>query len=444
MTNKVPEIRVGIITATKVRFSINGIYTVDGKHSFNSQACKAYMKEGLAVIETENATYSAGEFILKPKNSSKDHFSLHDVIIGIGFHWQKKEDQDFRGILQLMGNEEKITVVNIIPVEEYLMSVISSEMRATSSMELLKAHAVISRGWVLSQLENRKDKHQQNSRRQMHANEREMLRWYDHEDHDLFDVCADDHCQRYQGITKESTTAVREAVLQTTGEVLTWQGTLCDTRFSKCCGGVTELFENTWEPVHHPYLVSVRDADRAYTGEDADLRVEENAAEWISGRPHAFCNTNNSIVLREVLNDYDQSTNDFYRWKVSHTVHEISELIKKKTGVDFGLITDLIPVQRGVSGRIIQLKVVGKKRTMIIGKELEIRKALSESHLYSSAFVVEKDGRGKSARFTFHGAGWGHGVGLCQIGAAVMGAKGYSYRQILEHYYPGAEVEKKY
>jgi SpoIID/LytB domain protein len=327
-------------------------------------------------------------------------------------------------------------------LEDYLLSVISSEMSATSSLELLKAHAVISRSWLLAQIEKGK-KVRDADYKTLIRNEEGYIRWYDREDHSRFDVCADDHCQRYQGITKVSAPQVFEALKATFGELLMYDGTICDTRYHKCCGGIVEKFDNVWEPTVHPYLTKVVDNDMIPAGYDTDFSNEENVRAWILGSPPSFCNTHDKEVLTQVLNDYDLETQDFFRWQVTLTSAEIKELLFRKIGVDVGDVLDLIPVERGVSGRIIRLKIIGSRQTIVIGKELEIRKALSESHLYSSAFIVEKTD-GEPATFILKGAGWGHGVGLCQIGAAIMGAKGYSYQEILRHYFPNAAVKKMY
>lgn len=377
---------------------------------------------------------------LVPEDYATAEFELQDVVIGIDFHWERKENQSFRGSLRIIGENGKLTAVDVLDIEDYLLSVISSEMSATSSLELLKAHAVISRSWLIAQKEKSQVLEQtEGGYCSCTRTDEEYIRWFDREDHVNFDVCADDHCQRYQGINRASTEVVRKAIEQTRGEVLVYDGKTCDARFSKCCGGVAERFENVWEPVAHPYLTKVYDAPV----EDAswDLTREEDARRWICSSPEAFCNTTDRKVLSEVLNSYDQETHDFYRWTEEFSQQQISDLIRERLGIDFGTITDLIPVERGVSGRLIRLKVVGTARTMIIGKELIIRKAFSHSHLYSSAFVVD---RREDGGFILRGAGWGHGVGLCQIGAAVMGAKGYTYRQILEHYFVGAKIEKKY
>jgi SpoIID/LytB domain protein len=317
-------------------------------------------------------------------------------------------------------------------------------MSATSSPELLKAHAVISRSWLLAQTEKSERLGEiRTEYRTSFVTDREITRWYDREDHHNFDVCADDHCQRYQGISRASTPAVEKAINDTTGEVLMYSDAICDARYSKCCGGVTEIFENVWEPVNHPYLQRLADTQTPSVL-PPDLTHEVNAVNWIAGNPDSFCNTNDKKTLTQVLNSYDQETNDFFRWKVEYTQHELSLLVRQRTGIDFGIITDLVPLSRGTSGRIVRLKIRGSKRTLIVGKELEIRKALSATHLYSSAFFVEKRSHGESVSFVLHGAGWGHGVGLCQIGAAVMGAQGYTYREILMHYFKNATLEIKY
>ena len=336
--------------------------------------------------------------------------------------------------------------MNVLPVEDYLLSVISSEMSATASLELLKAHAVISRSWLLAQIDKNKriTEEHEDYKACEEGGEDEMIKWYDREDHVNFDVCADDHCQRYQGITRQSTERVRDAIKATWGEVLTYGGELCDARFSKCCGGVYEEFENCWEPKHYDYLEARRD------GEDEmnfpDLTKEAAAEEWILTSPKAFCNTTDKQILSQVLNNYDQETTDFYRWTVEYTQEELAALILKRSGVDYGQILDLQPVARGTSGRLYKLKIVGTKKTLTIGKELEIRRTLSPSHLYSSAFIVERHDvtDGVPGKFVLRGAGWGHGVGLCQIGAAVMGEKGHNYKEILLHYFINANITTLY
>jgi len=380
-----------------------------------------------------------------PTDVRGSSFTLHAVTIGVDFHWQRNEDQVFQGSLKLIIGNDMITAVNVVSVEDYLVSVISSEMRATSSEEFLKAHAVISRSWLLAQIgKSNKIKAEGKKFNASTRTENEIVRWYDREDHQNYDVCADDHCQRYQGITRASSPAVEKVIDETSGEVLTYEGSICDTRYYKCCGGMTELFENTWEPVSQPYLQGIIDNPVSPEGYDTDLSKEDTVRKWILGSPEVFCNTSDWKVLSQVLNDYDQETNDFFRWKVTYSQDELSDLVKTRTGTNFGTITRLVPLERGASGRITRLKIEGTLKTMIIGKELEIRKSLSKSHLYSSCFFVEKHENPDETKFVFHGAGWGHGVGLCQIGAAMMGARGYSYREILMHYFRGALFEKLY
>ena len=348
-----------------------------------------------------------------------------------------------------MSDTGKVALINMLPVEDYLLSVISSEMSANASVELLKAHAVISRSWLLAQIKHSSSDTADFDEADILRNEPsapdEDIRWWDHSDHHLFDVCADDHCQRYQGISRATTDKVRQAVESTRGQVLTYDGELCDARFSKSCGGVLEEFENCWEPHHHRYLEARRDS--ADEQNFPDLSREAAAEEWILSSPEAFCNTRDAAILSQVLNDYDQETRDFYRWRVEYGQAELSALLLRRTGVDYGRVRDLQPVARGRSGRLYKLRIVGEYRRRTIGKELAIRYALSETCLYSSAFVVERhdlDAEGYPAKFVLRGAGWGHGVGLCQIGAAVMGAKGYDYQQILLHYFVDASIEKKY
>ncbi len=436
-----PNVKVGIMSERSVEFVLSGMYEIEGK-MITGRHC-AINEDGMVVLD---GVAAGGEVEMRPADWENCSFELVGVTIGVNFHWERKENQRFRGALKLICRDGAVTAINVLPVEDYLQSVISSEMSATSSLELLKAHAVISRSWLLAQIykENGKDGNAVAGESDA-AGCDEMIKWYDREDHVDFDVCADDHCQRYQGITRETTAAVRDAVEATEGQVLMYDGQLCDARFSKCCGGVYEQFENCWEPVHHPYLVACRDDEDE--ADFPDLTKEEAAADWIMSSPRAFCNTTDENVLRQVLNNYDQETADFYRWRVEYSQDELAELIARRSGIDFGRILDLRPVARGTSGRLYKLKIVGEKRTLTIGKELEIRRTLSPSHLYSSAFIVERHdvaADGYPGKFVLRGAGWGHGVGLCQIGAAVMGEKGYSYKQILMHYFKGAAITKLY
>ena len=445
-----PVIEVGIMPSKSICFKLNGnfryfaggeVVTGEGKATVNEESSFS--------LDLNSTQQQFNDFVLlEPLNEEECNFELYNVIIGIQFHWEREENQRFKGKLKLYLENGMITAVNILPLEDYLLSVISSEMSATSSTELLKAHAVISRSWLLAQIEKGKKLKETGKYQSLWRNDEGYIRWYDREDHDRFDVCADDHCQRYQGITKVSAPQVFEALKVTSGEVIIYNGAICDARFYKCCGGVTEKFENVWEPVNHPYLTKVVDND-VISPLATDLTIEENAEAWILGSPPAYCNTQDKHTLSQVLNDYDQETHNFYRWEVSLTQPEIKSLLFRRVGIDVGNVLDLIPVERGVSGRLIRLKIVGDKKTIVIGKELEIRKALSESHLYSSAFVVEKvlateEKTDIPKTFTLKGAGWGHGVGLCQIGAAIMSAKGYSYREILTHYFPHTEIKKMY
>lgn len=437
---KQPNVSVGIVSGARIAFSLNGPYMAKGNLIDGEQVVE--FSEG--AILWNGTQYRELTFIPQQQNAS---FSLHDVTIGVNFHWERQETQTFLGTLRLVVDSDMVCAINELPVESYLESVISSEMSATSSEELLKAHAVISRSWLLSQIEQRRE-HQtsagQNGFFSFIRKDDELVKWYDREDHTIFDVCADDHCQRYQGITKATSPKVAQAVLATRGQILMSGDEICDARFSKCCGGATEEFQYCWENIRKPYLVSVADAK----GQPAlpDLTVEAEAERWIRTSPESFCNTTDKTILSEVLNDYDQETTDFYRWHVEYTQEQLKSLIAEKLKMDFGDILDLQPVERGRSGRLCRLKIVGSERSFTIGKELEIRRTLSETHLYSSAFVVDKldvkDGVPQKFRLT--GAGWGHGVGMCQIGAAVMGANGYSYDSILLHYYKGAEIKKIY
>ena len=405
--SKEPNVTVGIVSAKQIEFTLNAPYTAKGE-----------VLEGPQLVEfSEGGILWRGsqyrELTFTPQTPDAS-FSLEDVTIGVSFHWERRQRQVFSGTLRLVVEADKIVAINELPVERYLASVISSEMSASASLEFLKAHAVISRSWLLAQMEKRRrlDKSVDGFFSFVKKDD-EIIRWYDREDHTIFDVCADDHCQRYQGITKQTSPAVEQAISETRGQILAYDGGICDARFSKCCGGQTEEFQYCWEDAPKPYLVSFHDP---------------------------YCNTSDRRILSQVLNDYDQETPHFYRWTVEYTQEQLSELVSRKLKEDFGTITDLIPLERGKSGRIWKLKIVGTKKTLTIGKELEIRRALSETHLLSSAFEVEK----KGDTFVLHGRGWGHGVGLCQIGAAVMGEQGKSYDDILLFYYRGAQIQRLY
>ena len=427
---KEPVVSVGIVSGQEIKFSLNTPYNAKGMELTGEQVVS--FSEG-GILWNGNQYH---ELRLVPQ-SADGSFSLEDVIIGVNFHWERRETQTFRGTLRLVVEADQICAINELPVEQYLESVISSEMKASSSLELLKAHAVISRSWLLAQMEKRRANQEEgNNFFSFIKKDDELIRWYDREDHTIFDVCADDHCQRYQGITKQTEQKVAAAIRATRGQVLLSEGEICDARFSKCCGGVTEEYQYCWENIRKPYLLSVRDGK----GDMPDLTQEEAARAWILDAPEAFCNTSDAHILSQVLNDYDLETADFFRWKVSYSQRELSEMVSDKLKMDFGDIEELIPLERGKSGRISKLKIVGTKRTFTIGKELEIRRSLSDTHLYSSAFVVERHG----THFDIIGAGWGHGVGLCQVGAAVMGEQGFKYDEILLHYYQNAEVKRIY
>ena len=432
VTQQQPKIRVGIMSAKEIRFCLNDSFS-DGRAVYEGE---------MKITATGGKLNWNGILIdsltLKP-NEPGSTFTLHDVTIGIGFHWERREEQSFSGQLKFIVEDGLVRAINVLPVEDYLTSVISSEMKPTATKEFLKAHAVISRSWVLAQL--RSPFHKADASAPItndHILSR-IIKWYDHDQHTLFDVCADDHCQRYQGRTRIISAAAETAVKETFGQTLIHEGHLCDARFSKCCGGVTEQFETCWQDEHKPYLVALRDSS-INEGALPDLTIEENAREWILSEPKSFCNSADGNILSESLNGYDLETPDYYRWTVEYTTAQVSDIFRRKSGLDIGDIVDLRPVKRGPSGRIYELEIQGTKSTVTIGKELEIRRTLSESHLFSSAFVVEKTLDG----FILKGAGWGHGVGLCQIGAAVMAAKGYTYREILQHYYPGTTLGRFY
>jgi len=434
-----PKVSVGIMFEPRIEFVLSSGFMCDGKEYTGKQIVS--FSQGK--IEWNGQSYR--EILFVPISALVAFFELTGVTIGINFHWERKENQSFKGSLKLIVEGDKITAINLLGIEDYLTSVISSEMSATASLELLKAHAVISRSWLMAQIQKNKEIVESNVEyNTMLETEEELIKWYDREDHTKFDICADDHCQRYQGITKASTEIVKQAIKETWGQLLMFNNKICDARYSKSCGGVFEEFQNCWENIKYPYLVKVRDSKT--NTEIPDLTIEKNAVEWILSSPEAFCNTSDKRILSQVLNNYDQETVNFYRWRVEYSQNDLSTLIYNRSGVDYGVIMDLIPVERGTSGRLVKLKIVGSKRTRTIGKELEIRRTLSKSHLYSSAFVVEKEtgANGIPENFILKGAGWGHGVGLCQIGAAVMGERGYKYDQILLHYFVGASIEKLY
>jgi stage II sporulation protein D len=437
-----PTIAVGILERREqLHGSFRGPFSV-GAGNITEGEFHVRSEGGEVVLNDPNGALLARGPMLECVPSTGSVFILHDVTIGIQFHWQRNEDQTFEGNLRLLAESDgTITAVNRIPVEQYLESVISSEMSAEAPLALLEAHAITSRSWLVAMLE-REQRFVGISSQRSREQEGEITRWYDREDHARFDVCADDHCQRYQGVTRIISPSVRLAVRKTRGTFLVSNGTICDARFSKSCGGISEEFQNVWEEQRMPYLTSVAD----WTEGRGALHSEEEADRWIRSSPSAFCNTTDGAILRQVLPSFDQETTDFFRWVVSYSQEELGNLIRVKSGMDFGEILEIAPVDRGPSGRIVRLKIRGSRRTVVVGKELEIRRWLSKSHLYSSAFVVETSGGkgGAPGRFVFRGAGWGHGVGLCQIGAAVMALRGYTAEQIVLHYFRGATLEQRY
>lgn len=441
-----PKINVGILAQKELNFSLSGDFLFQNNRWLKKGNYSAFSDNNEITIQNEaGESFTDNWFEIIPEKEGL-FFELMEVTIGVNFHWEQKENQQFQGSLKLIPEAGAVRAINIIGLEDYLKSVISSEMSSTSSMELLKAHAVISRSWLLAQIEKSKSLESGGGLyKTSNETEEEIERWYDREDHATFDVCADDHCQRYQGITKIQSRNAFKAVGETFGEVLVNDEKICDARFSKCCGGISENFENVWEPVRHNYLTKVVDSEFGDTT-CVDLRQEDEADLWIRNKPHAFCNTADMKILSQVLPDFDQATTDFYRWKVEFLQKELAELLKEKSGFDFGEIVKLEALKRGHSSRIIRLKINGTKKTLVVGKELEIRKWLSKSHLYSSAFVVDhlEIENGVPQKFLLTGAGWGHGVGLCQIGAAVMSETGYKFDEILIHYFKGSKIEKLY
>lgn len=442
-----PLIHVGVLQRqTEIDFTLLSTYKLQGK-KFPPGDYNVKINNSKLLFNGE--VYD--EITFEADQLHSDCFELKNVTIGIDYHWERNENQRFLGGLKFIAIEDDennayVTAINVVSLEDYLKSVISSEMSSTSSEEFLKAHSIISRSWLLAQITKSKTLNEQKDNYQTSiVTSTEIIRWYDREDHEHFDVCADDHCQRYQGITRQTSDHINKVINDTNGKILSYKGSICDARYSKCCGGITEAFENVWEPIVHPYLQANPDS---FSGLPfPDLTIEEDAEEWIKSSPDAFCNTQNTSILSQVLNDYDRETEDFYRWSITYSQYELSEIIKDRLGIDFGNIIDLIPLERGTSGRINRLKIIGTNKVMVIGKELEIRRSLSNSHLYSSAFIVEaqdEDEEGIPQKFVLKGAGWGHGVGLCQIGAALMAEKGYNYDEILKHYFRGTIIKREY
>ena len=450
MTNHYTEplISVGILANNKVSFELYGDYRTNvTTKKINGRFTAEIIGGEIVCKSASEKIVSKDELTLEPNDITTDTFLIRNVTIGVKFHWERKEKQRFAGLLKLKKDNEKIVIINILPIERYLTSVISSEMSAKSSLQLLKAHAIVSRSWLLAQIEKSKSlKKAKLKYTSSFESADEHIKWYDREDHELFDVCADDHCQRYQGVTKIFTEIARNAVTQTRGIVLMSDNKICDARYSKSCGGISESFENVWEPIKYDYLTTINDYKFPPENFNTDFSDERNAIRWIKGNPASYCNTTDKKILSQVLLDFDQETTDFFRWKIIYTQAELSEIIKAKSEMDFGSIIDLVPVERGKSSRLTKLKIVGTDKTMIVGKELEIRKFLSKSHLYSSAIVIEKSDiqSGIPQKFEIYGAGWGHGVGLCQIGAAVMAERGHEFDEILLHYFRHAELKKIY
>ncbi len=433
-----PKITVGIMDGQEeVIGCLNGNFYGDGFGSVSGRfAAKA--TEGMIVLTDRTHHEIARSPSIRLMAQGDATFSLFGVSIGNRFHWERTEDQTFQGDLILQIRKDgTIAAINQIPLEDYLASVISSEMNGGAPVEFLKTHAILSRSWLLAGL-NRKEKREEMSipARKIIGNEGEVIRWYDRGDHDLFDVCADDHCQRYHGIAKIESKQAEEAARETHGRVMTYQDQICDARYSKACGGITEDFCTAWDDERIPYLAGISDAPVPHP----PIRTEEEASRWILSAPEAYCQTKDERLLEKILPGFDRETKDFFRWSIEYSRVELEEILREKSGFDFGTLLEIVPLLRGPSGRISRLKIIGSKRRMIVGKELEIRRWLSRSHLYSSAFVVTAE----DERFKFHGAGWGHGVGLCQIGAAVMAAREFSAEEILRHYFRGVEIQKIY
>jgi peptidoglycan hydrolase-like amidase len=443
MSMEEPRITVGICDRyPEIRGRMNGLYRTNGRPLTGGFTARP---EGGAVVLGDHF----GREILRAPEirlaaAREATFTLHDVTIGVRFHWERKEEQTFSGnLILLAAGEGKLTAVNELPVEEYLASVVSSEMSDEAPSEFLKAHAVASRSWLVAMLRRGAQKAKE-GRKSEHVirREGEIVRWYDREDHDLFDVCADDHCQRYQGVTRLAAGRVEEAVRVTRGVFLIRDGEICDARYHKACGGMTEDYATCWEEKAVSYLSHVSDAAAPI----APVRTEADAERWILSCPDVYCHTKHPDLLKKILPAFDRETADFFRWQVSYAREELEGTLRAKSGLDFGVLQNLAPLERGPSGRIRRLRVEGTKARVVVGKELEIRRWLSPSHLMSSAFIISvtRESSGVPSRFTLHGAGWGHGVGLCQIGAAVMAEKGFNAEEILRHYFQGAALVKRY
>jgi len=476
-----PVMTVGVIDRqAEVAGCLNGNFYVDGFGPVSGMFSAKAISDNIVLTDDDNCEIARASLIRLAADKTST-FTLFQVTIGKQFHWERKENQTFQGNLVLKArNDGTMAIIDEILLEDYLNSVVSSEMSGNAPVEFLKAHAVISRSWLIAALDRKrrarpaetqnlaslqtlegatiagiqsvKELSSSQSEREGEAptvlpvegatQAPEIVRWYEQEDHDLYDVCADDHCQRYQGVTKIVSVHAGEAVLKTRGQVITYMGEVCDARYSKACGGITEAFETAWDDNRVPYLESISDATASYL----PIITEEDAARWILSEPDAYCNTEDADILARILPDFDRETEAFFRWKIEYKREELEKILLEKSGIDFGTLKGIQPLSRGPSGRIFRLKIIGSKKSIVVGKELEIRRWLSVSHLYSSAFIVnmEYDAQGEVKTFVFHGAGWGHGVGLCQIGAAVMATKGFSAEGILRHYFPGTEIQRIY
>jgi SpoIID/LytB domain protein len=430
------KISVGIVDRqAEISGYLDGNFFGDEFGPVSGRFSAKVMEEAIVLLNQAHRQISRSSSIrLRAEKGS--FFSLFNVTIGNRFHWERTEDQTFQGDLILrLRKEGMICAINEIPLEDYLISVISSEMGGEAPMEFLKTHAILSRSWLLAALD-RKEKTKGPSIQPKKMTEGEIIRWYDRQDHDLFDVCSDDHCQRYQGIKKIVSKQAKEAVRKTHGMVMIFQDEVCDARYSKACGGITENSDTAWNDKRVPYLTSIPDAPFPHQ----QIRTEKEASRWILSKPEVYCHTTDESLLEKILPGFDRETKDYFRWRVEYSRTELEEILREKSGFDFGTLKEILPLRRGPSGRVSRLKIVGSKKSMVVGKELEIRRWLSRSHLYSSAFIVTSD----AERFIFHGAGWGHGVGLCQIGAAVMAIQGFSAEEILRHYFRDVEIKKIY
>ncbi len=437
---------VGILSEKTIDFFLHGEFTGNDQVKIREGNYKVTISgnEMTMLDANKKNIFSGKSIILHPVEPARSHFRLNRVKIGRDFHWERHQKAHFRGGLKFLYTQRTIHAINIIDIEEYLKSVISSEMNANSPVEFLKAHAVISRSWLVAQIKKRLSQAKTAKVPKKNISKEpqsEHIKWYDREDHKLYDVCADDHCQRYQGITKITSDKINQVIDETAGQVLTYNGQICDTRFSKCCGGMSEAFQYAWEPRHFHYLSPVRDNNDESGEKKWNLQDEQQFRSWVQNNPPAFCNWSDTDELKKILPDFDLETTDFFRWEVEYDAEELTEIFRQKTGLDIGLIKGFRPVERGYSGRLSKLEIIGSKTNIVIGKELEIRKSLSKSHLYSSAFIVEQDNPVSPEKFILKGAGWGHGVGLCQIGAARMASLGYTCEQILLHYYRGTEIK---